>query len=217
MPSTPSGDDAVRRRFHSLISVSRETEERLSTFVQLLKRWQAVTNLVSKQTLKDVWTRHIADSAQLLDLSPQATRWVDIGSGAGFPGIVMAIRLIGIEDAMVHCIESDRRKCAFLREAVRATGAPAHIHAQRAETVRLIDTPGIQAVTARAFAPLASTIRLATPWLARGAAGFFPRGRSARKELESLGAIQDYSIQLFPSVVDRDSTIIAMRRKVHET
>ncbi len=214
--ASPVQGDADRERFRSLIAVSRETEERLSTYIQILRRWQTITNLISKQTLDDVWARHVADSAQLVDLNPQAARWVDIGSGAGFPGLVIAIRLIGVKDAMVHCIESDRRKCAFLREVVRATGAPAQIHAQRAETVRTGDTQGVQAVTARAFAPLASTLRLAGPWLAQGATGLFQRGKSARKELESLPSVQDYSVKLSPSVVDCESTIIVMRQKPHE-
>src|SRR3974390_3446732 len=103
----------------ALVAVSRETEERLTTFVDLLRRWRKVTNLVSESTFASVWTRHIADSAQLIALVPRATRWVDIGSGAGFPGLVMAIQLAGIPNAVVHCIESDKRKCAFLREAER--------------------------------------------------------------------------------------------------
>ena len=84
------------------------------------RRWRKTTNLIAESTFQSVWTRHIADSAQLLALAPDARRWVDMGSGAGFPGLVIAIQLAGVPGAVVHCIESDRRKCAFLREAVRA-------------------------------------------------------------------------------------------------
>jgi 16S rRNA (guanine527-N7)-methyltransferase len=117
-----------RRVALRLVPVSRETEERLSTFVELLDRWRHKINLISNSTFGSVWTRHIADSAQLHALAPKATRWVDMGSGAGFPGLVIAIQLADFPGAIVHCIESDGRKCAFLREAARATGAAAVIH-----------------------------------------------------------------------------------------
>ena len=104
-------------------------------YVDLLARWRKTTNLISESTFASVWTRHIADSAQLLALAPGAIRWVDMGSGAGFPGLVIAIQLAGVPGAVVHCIESDQRKCAFLREAARATGAAAtiHRHARRSD------------------------------------------------------------------------------------
>ena len=112
-----------RRAALRLVPVSRETEDRLAAFVDLLDRWRQKTNLIANSTFASVWTRHIADSAQLLALAPEARRWVDMGSGAGFPGLVIAIQLAGVPGAVVHCIESDQRKCAFLREAARATGA----------------------------------------------------------------------------------------------
>src|SRR5208283_5710867 len=97
----------------------------------MLARWRKVTNLISATSFDDVWLRHIADSAQLLDLAPHAKRWVDLGSGAGLPGMVLAICLAGQPGAEVHLIESDQRKCAFLREVARSTGAPARIHCAR--------------------------------------------------------------------------------------
>ncbi len=141
-----------------LVPVSRETEERLALFVDLLARWRRATNLISETTFASVWTRHIADSAQLLALAPGATRWVDMGSGAGFPGLVIAIQLASVPDAVVHCIESDQRKCAFLREAARAAGAPAQIHASQVESVDPGKLGPVDAVTARAFAPLPLTL-----------------------------------------------------------
>ena len=114
-----------RRAALRLVPVSRETEDRLATYVDLLARWRKTTNLIAESTFASVWTRHIADSAQLLALAPQARRWVDLGSGAGFPGLVIAIQLADVAGAAVHLIESDQRKCAFLREAVRVTGAAA--------------------------------------------------------------------------------------------
>ena len=130
--SRPPSNDALadqladdRRAALRLVPVSRETEERLATFVELLDRWRHKINLISNPTFASVWTRHIADSAQLIALAPDAKRWVDLGSGAGFPGLVIAIQLADVPGAVVHCIESDGRKCAFLREATRATGAAA--------------------------------------------------------------------------------------------
>ena len=126
-PADPLADQLAddRRAALRLVPVSRETEDRLATFVELLDRWRHKINLISNSTFPSVWTRHIADSAQLMALAPQAKRWVDMGSGAGFPGLVIAIQLADVPGAIVHCIESDGRKCAFLREAARATGAAA--------------------------------------------------------------------------------------------
>ena len=115
----PAADQLADDRLAALrlVPVSRETEDRLAIFVELLDRWRHKTNLISNSTFPTVWTRHIADSAQLKALAPEAKRWVDMGSGAGFPGLVIAIQLADVPGAIVHCIESDGRKCAFLREA----------------------------------------------------------------------------------------------------
>ena len=162
-----------------LVPVSRETEERLAIFVDLLDRWRHKTNLIANSTFPSVWTRHIADSAQLTGLAPHAKRWIDMGSGAGFPGLVVAIQLADIPGAVVHCIESDGRKCAFLREAARATGAAAQIHPVRVEAIDPESLGPVDAVTARAFAPLPLTLKLARPWMERGAIAVFPRGESS--------------------------------------
>src|SRR5277367_6578959 len=129
--------DVDRREALRLIPVSRETGGRLAAYVDLLARWRKTINLIAESTFPSVWTRHIADSAQLLALTPGARRWVDMGSGAGFPGLVIAIQLADVPGAVVHCIESDQRKCAFLREAVRATGAAATIHSERVEAIEV--------------------------------------------------------------------------------
>ncbi len=130
-------------------------------------------------TFPSVWVRHIADSAQLIALAPAAKRWLDMGSGAGFPGLVLAIQLADVPGAIVHCIESDQRKCAFLREAARATGAAARIHPIRVEVIEPDALGPVDAVTARAFAPLPLTLKLARPWIERGAIAVFPRGESS--------------------------------------
>jgi 16S rRNA (guanine527-N7)-methyltransferase len=119
---------ADRSRAFALTPVSRETSERLDRFVDLLLRWQRTSNLIAPSTVSRLWTRHIADSLQLIELAPQARIWIDLGSGAGFPGMVLAIALTGTPGAMVHLIESNTKKAAFLREAQRVTGAPARVH-----------------------------------------------------------------------------------------
>ena len=195
-----------------LVSVSRETEERLTAFVDLLDRWRKKINLIADSTFPTVWTRHIADSAQLIALAPEARRWVDMGSGAGFPGLVIAIQLAGVPGAKVHCIESDQRKCAFLREAARATGAPAVIHPERVEAIGPESLGPVDAVTARAFAPLPLTLKLARPWMERGAVAVFPRGESARDQIAALPEAWAYAIETLPSVVNPKATILRIRQ-----
>ena len=207
-PSLPADREAALR----LVSVSRETEERLAVFVDLLDRWRGRINLIADSTFASVWTRHIADSAQLLPLAPDAKRWLDMGSGAGFPGLVVAIQLAGMPGAIVHCVESNQRKCAFLSEAARATGAAAAIHPARVETIEPESLGPVDAVTARAFAPLPLALKLARPWIERGAIAVFPRGESARDQIAALPEANDYAIEALPSVVTRKAAILRIRR-----
>jgi 16S rRNA (guanine527-N7)-methyltransferase len=201
-----------RRRALALVPVSRETGERLAAFVDLLARWRSKTNLIAESTFSSVWTRHIADSAQLLALAPGASRWVDMGSGAGFPGMVIAIQLAGVPGAVVHCIESDQRKCAFLREALRLTGTAAAIHAARVEAIDAASLGAVDAVTARAFAPLPLTLKLARPWMERGAVAVFPRGESARDQIAALPEARLYAIETMSSVVNPKAAILRIRQ-----
>jgi 16S rRNA (guanine527-N7)-methyltransferase len=216
MRASASGDLAERlakdrAQARLLVPVSRETEERFAVFVDLLARWRKTTNLISEASFPSVWTRHVADSAQIPALAPGAKRWVDLGSGAGFPGLVLAIQLVGVPGAVVHCVESDQRKCAFLREAARATGAPAQIHPQRVEALDAKQLGPVDAVTARAFAPLPLTLKLAKVWIDSGAVGVFPRGRSAEDQLEALARDPAYAIEMLPSAVDSEAAILRIR------
>src|SRR5262245_6810510 len=150
--------------------VSRETLERLSAYAALLLKWQARINLISAATAGDLWRRHMLDSAQLLPLLPPGTTsLVDLGSGAGFPGLVLSV--LGIRD--VHLIESDQRKCVFLAEAARAAGAAPIIHNQRIENAEEI-TAGI--VTARACAPLDQLLTYAQKFLWHEGKALFLKG-----------------------------------------
>jgi 16S rRNA (guanine527-N7)-methyltransferase len=195
-----------------LVPVSRETGARLATFVALLARWRHTANLIAESTFASVWTRHIADSAQLIALAPQARRWIDMGSGAGFPGLVIAIHLADVPGAVVHLIESDQRKCAFLREAVRATGAAATIHPRRVEAIDAASLGPVDAVTARAFAPLPLTLKLARTWIERGAVGVFPRGESGKDQVAALPESTSYAIEVLPSLIDARSAILRVRQ-----
>ena len=161
-----------------------------------------------------MWTRHVADSAQLPPLAPDARRWVDLGSGAGFPGMVIAILLADVAGARVHCIDSDRRKCAFLREVARATGAPAEVHAERVEAIAPESLLPVDAVVARAFAPLPRLVELANVWIMHGAVGVFPRGRSAETQLEALPAAADLTIDILASKLDPEAAILRVRSRL---
>ena len=112
----------------ALTPVSRETVERLDRYVRLLEEWQAKTNLVAPSTLPQLWTRHIADSLQLLALKSDGKVWLDLGSGGGFPGVVLACALAETPAAQIHLVERNAKKAAFLREAIRVTGAPGVVH-----------------------------------------------------------------------------------------
>jgi 16S rRNA (guanine527-N7)-methyltransferase len=167
----------------ALTPVSRETEERLDRYVDLLREWQAKTNLVAPSTLPNLWTRHVADSLQLLALAPSAKAWVDLGSGGGFPGLVLACALAETSGAAVHLVERNAKKAAFLREAVRVTGAPGVVHlGDIGDTVDRITGP-IDCVTARAVAPLHRLIGFAEPLVRRGAKALFLKGQDVEAEL----------------------------------
>ena len=166
-----------------LHGVSRETVEKLEILVDLLRRWQARINLVGPSTVDDIWARHISDSLTLFRVCPTAAQWVDMGSGAGFPGLVMAICLAET-GGHVDLIESNGKKAAFLRAAVQETGAAGTIHAERIESVRdRLARPDF--ISARALAPLTVLLDLSEPWLVNGATAFFHKGRDYERELET--------------------------------
>jgi 16S rRNA (guanine527-N7)-methyltransferase len=197
-----------------LAPVSRETLARLDVYVALLAKWRKTINLISEATFEEVWTRHIADCAQLLSLAPAALTWIDMGSGAGFPGLILAMQLAESPGARVHLIESDQRKAAFLREAARITGAAARIHNLRAEEAAGEIAEPVDAVTARALAPLPRLLGLSKIWLEQGATGVFPRGRSEAMEIETLSEYQKYDFDFPKSRIDPRARIAVVRRKL---
>jgi 16S rRNA (guanine527-N7)-methyltransferase len=202
--------EADRRKAEQLVDVSRETWARLERLVETLDRWQAKTNLVSPATLPFVWTRHVADSLQLAGLAPRAcATWVDLGAGGGFPALpIAAVRT----DCVVHLVESNAKKAAFLREAARAMGAGAVVHAARAEEIAGRTVPEAQVVSARALAPLHVLIELAAPLLKTGAIGLFPKGREAATELTVAEESWRFKASLHQSLTDPEARIVRIEQ-----
>ena len=166
-----------------LTPVSRETEARLDRYVALLLEWQAKTNLVSTSTLPNLWTRHISDSLQLLALASRAKLWADLGSGGGFPGVVLACAMAEISGATVHLVERNAKKAAFLREALRLTNSPGIVHlTDIGDSVDSV-VGKVDCVTARAVAPLHQLIGFAEPLVRQGAKALFLKGQDVEAEL----------------------------------
>jgi 16S rRNA (guanine527-N7)-methyltransferase len=210
----PSPLATDRAEAFALTPVSRETEERLERFVDLLLAWQKTMHLVSPASIPKLWTRHVADSLQLLDLAPDARLWVDLGSGGGFPGLVLACALAdkpGAQGAQVHLVESNNRKAAFLREAVRITGAPAVVQAMRIEkfVANFAAVPDV--VTSRALLPFKSLIDISFTLLSRDALGLFPKGQDVAVELTQATKYWNIDYNLVPSRTDSLARIVVVR------
>ncbi|WP_306117190.1 MULTISPECIES: 16S rRNA (guanine(527)-N(7))-methyltransferase RsmG [unclassified Roseitalea] len=187
--------------------VSRETAKRLENFAALFETWSSRINLAAPSTSPELWSRHIADSAQLLELRPDARHWVDLGSGGGFPGLVIAILLSDSTEARVDLIESNRRKAAFL-QTVRARCAPvARVHPVRIEDA-IPSIPAPQIVTARALAPLPRLLALAEPWLTGSTVALFHKGRGYAAEVKESRAGWAFDLIEHRSKVAADSVIL---------
>lgn len=196
----PLGPDAFAR----IIAVSRETMDRLKAYVDLLVRWNQRINLVGRNTIGDVWRRHILDSAQLYAyISPHARILVDLGSGAGLPGLVLGI--LGVPE--LHLVESDNRKVAFLREALRITGTKANIHATRIDRVKpmVADT-----VTARALAPVSELLEISERFRGPGTRCLFLKGAGVETELTAAAEAWKMRLTRFPSVSDPSGCILQL-------
>ena len=202
---------ADKERALALCPVSRETEMRLDAYVALLLRWQSKLNLVASSTLPQLWTRHIADSLQLLPLAPKARVWADLGSGGGFPGLPVACALADQPGAKIHLIESNGKKAAFLREAVRVVGAPAVVHQERAEKFGESCAETMDAVTARALAPLKILCDQAFPFIRRGAVGLFLKGQDIDAELTDAAKYWRLEATKVPSKISPEGSIILVR------
>lgn len=198
----------------AIFPVSRETVERLQTYRRLLEEWQKKTNLVAPNTVAQFWSRHVADSLQVKSVAPDARRFADLGSGGGFPGMVLAIANAGMLGAEHHLIESLAKKCAFLRAVARETGVPVQIHNERiesaAERIALREPPP-EIVTARALAPLPRLLGLAAPLLHSGATGLFHKGREFVREIEECRGLWRFDLIVHESRIEAGSALLEIR------
>lgn len=210
-PAQPLIDSA--EAFAARFGVSRETIARLNLYESLLKRWQPTINLVAPATLPHIWRRHFADSAQLMALIPSEARSLaDLGSGGGFPGLVLAIMLAERPGFKVALIESDRRKAAFLQEVARQTGVHVEILSTRAENQQTEARLGrIDVVTARALAPLDRLLDLAAPLFGPQTVGLLLKGRQAESEVQAARKRWDFDVVLVESVTDLSGRVCIVR------
>jgi 16S rRNA (guanine527-N7)-methyltransferase len=202
LAETPEG-------FARQFNVSRESLDRLIKYGQLLASWQERINLVGRSTASDIWQRHITDALQLILLFEKPLpRIADLGSGAGIPGLILAIA----RPLEAHLFESNLKKAAFLREAVRLTGAAAHIHAVRIEDADTL-APAIKAdiVTARALAPLPKLLAYAQPFFAQGGAGLFHKGQDVDAELSETAKSWSLNVVKHPSMTDSRGCILEVK------
>jgi 16S rRNA (guanine527-N7)-methyltransferase len=197
-------------------SVSRETWARLDAFVARVLERQATVNLIASSTIPRIWTRHVADSLQLLALVPDARTWIDFGSGAGFPGLAIACALAERDGAQVHLVESTKKKATFLQECADALRLPAIVHARRIEDFTRSNKLRFDVVTARAVAPLDKLLGYANPLLKTGVVGLFPKGQDVAAELTAASKSWKIDAELIPSKTDPNGRIVLVRRVVKQ-
>jgi 16S rRNA (guanine527-N7)-methyltransferase len=207
---SPGPPIMTAQEFQALTNVSRETLARLERYVATLKKWNRAINLVSRRSLDDVWRRHILDSAQLLAHAPtDAEVWLDLGSGAGLPGLVLAIMGAG----EVHLVESDARKCAFLAEAARAADTMVKIHQCRIEVLwrRGGKPPRVDVVTARALTGIDDLIDLTVLLTTQHTVCLFMRGQDVENELTKLSKLGKLTIESLASRTNPSSVVLRIR------
>ena len=190
-------------------NVSRESFDRIQILAKLILDWQKHINLISATTLPELWKRHILDSVQLIPLIPdQVTAIADLGSGAGFPGLVLA----ATQTATVHLYEANAKKAAFLSEALRQMKCPGVVHRERLEPLKTPNKmPKVQLVTARAFAPLSLLLSLAEPFMVAGAQALLHKGQDVDKELSEAAKLWSMQYSKVTSVTDSQSVILMVK------
>lgn len=201
-----------RQAVLNALNVPRETVQRLDRYVDELRRWQTIKNLVGPATLEEIWSRHLLDSAQLLQHAPPEARiWADLGSGAGLPGLILAILLHDRPGAKVHLVESNGRKCAFLRHAARVCEAPAIVHPIRIDDSLAERIGPVDVVTARALAPLSQLLDWCNGLWRTGAIGLFPKGQDVEKELTEASKSWRFNADLIPSLTEPKARIVRIK------
>ena len=210
-------DPADKKAALALTPVSRETQDRLDRYVAVLLEWQRKTNLVAPSTIATLWTRHVADSLQLLEIAPKAKVWVDFGSGGGFPGVVLACALVDRPGATIHLVERNEKKAAFLREALRISGGSGEVH--RADIKDYVDKQAdrIDCVTARAVAPLNMLFQFAEPLVQQGAKALFLKGQDIDQELTEATKYWNIEAKFHPSKTDGGGRILELQSLVRRT
>jgi 16S rRNA (guanine527-N7)-methyltransferase len=211
-PAPPPRLDADKAAALKLTPVSRETELRLDAYVDLLLQWQAKTNLISPSTLPNLWTRHIADSLQLLRIAPDAKTWLDFGSGGGFPGVVLACAMGDVAGGHVTLVERNAKKAAFLREAIRVTNSPGKV--MLADIGDNVDSfpDHVDCITARAVAPLHQLIGFAEPLMKAGTKALFLKGQDVEAELTEATKYWNISPDLHASLTGGQGWIVELDR-----
>lgn len=200
------------------LRVSRETSERLDHFASLFQKWAKSINLVAPSTLGDLWQRHIADSAQIYQLFPGPKRWVDLGSGGGFPGVITAIFLSELNDGWVHLVESNKKKAAFLRVAINETGARASVHPIRIESAHAA-IPACDAISARALADLHLLLEYCASWMTapEKPKAFFHKGRDYQQEIDKAVSRFQFDLVKHTSVIEQDSVVLEIANLSRKT
>ena len=196
--------------------VSRETAIRIDAFEADFRKWATRINLVAPSSLPELRTRHILDSAQLMALAPHARNWLDIGSGGGFPGAVVAILLRDRAGASIDLVESNNKKASFLRGVLASLEAPARVHAIRIEDASA-RVAAADIVTARALAPLPKLLHLAAPWLTAGATGLFHKGRDYAAEVAESHDAWRFDLIQHPSRIESEGRILEISRLEHRS
>jgi len=200
-----------RDRALELMPVSRETAARLDDLVSHLLKWQQRINLIAPSTVRQLWTRHVADSLQLLQLAPTARKWIDFGSGGGFPGLVIASAFAAHDGRAIDLVESNAKKAAFLRETARQLQLPALVHAVRINDFVSQYADSAEIVTARALAPLTELLGYAEPLLKKGAQALFPKGQDVEAELTVASKYWKIEARLVTSLTDPRSRIVVIK------
>ncbi len=199
--------------FQAHFGISADTRRKLEIYEALLRRWQKTINLVAPSTVDEVWHRHFADSAQLWSHHPaNAGTWLDLGSGAGFPGLVLAILASETRGSRHILVESDSRKAAFLREVARETGVPVDILCMRIENPETHYKVGkADCVTARALAPLSRLVEIAAPYFGPSTLGLFLKGREVAAEIEKAAQDWQFANELIPSVTEEGGRVVLLK------
>ena len=196
----------------AICELSKDAEFKLEKFVSLLREWQQVHNLISSDSLEYVWTRHIADSVQTFLALPDAQRWVDFGSGAGFPGIVVAIMLAKNSNSMVHLIESNKKKATFLQTISRNIEIPIQVHCMRIESFLTQWNSQVDGVSARALTDLDNLCGFAQKLVNQGATAVFHKGQTVQKEIDNANKKWNIGLKVEKSRIDPNGCLLIINK-----